>query len=184
MSSRILTMGISELDPQKFNLKGNLELNKPRFGLYGSTMYIDKYRNRIMSSWLEFVEGNEFHLNRYSNGISYKLNKKAKIYEIDSMEDYIDLMNKYPLEGYCDKYMIDWNKFSKDYDAFHLTEKAFWKLRMIYSNKHYIESLGKIVTMDDFYSYDCETWIIFNLDCINKGSIQNVSTKLQCYMEE
>lgn len=36
--------------------------------------------------------------------------------------------------------------------------------------------------MADFYDYDCETWIIFNYDVINQGSIMNHCIPL--YIEE
>ena len=68
------------------------------------------------------------------------------------------------------KVYIDFKRLSEDYDAFHLTEDAFWEMRLMYFDL-FTRATHKI--MADFYSYDCETWIIFNYDIINQGSIMN-----------
>lgn len=176
---RILTMGINNINPNKFQTAGKCMLNKPFFGLWGSTLY-KTADNKIFSSWLEFVEGNEFHIDKYSKGISYTLYKNAKIYTVDSYESYIKLLSRYPLIEYenteLEKCNVDWDAFKRDYDAFHLTEDAFYNLRMIMYEYAFIN--GKEIRIADMYAYDCETWIIFNLDVVNKGSIQNVSVKL------
>ena len=36
--------------------------------------------------------------------------------------------------------------------------------------------------MADFYDYDCETWIIFNYDIINQGSI--INHNIPIYIDE
>jgi hypothetical protein len=76
-------------------------------------------------------------------------------------------MNKYKHDTYddSDRYCLDFEKISKEYDAFHLTEKAFYELRLPIDEGFYK------LKYEDFYNYDAETWIIFNLNAINKGSV-------------
>lgn len=177
--ARIATMGIDCIDERLFNFGGPIELNKPRFGLYGSTIYADRYGNK-RTGWLDFCYGSDYHPRSYNHGISYTLNKNTKIYTISNYDDYINLLKNYRYIPYDNKVSIDWNKFKLDFDAFHLTEDAFWELRMIISGYVFFEddgSRGNRYRLDDFYCYDCETWILFNLDCINKGSIQNICIK-------
>ena len=53
-------------------------------------------------------------------------------------------------------------------------ENGFWQLRLPFAwddESEFIYNQMRKKNYSDFYSYDAETWIIFNLDCINKGSI-------------
>ena len=155
----------------------------------------------INSSWLYFIESDFTScIDKYSKGVSFVLNRNAKVYTINTVEDY----KKLYYDGYtihCDetnyKYTrsIDFEKLSKDYDAFHLTEDAFYYMRLpMYDDilkVNYTTASSeedkinwKPVVLNNFYSYDCETWIIFNLDCINKGSILNHYYKLQPMYDE
>lgn len=77
--------------------------------------------------------------------------------------------------------VIDWKKLSKDYDAFHLTERAFWEMRLPLSNILECEDGSELC---DFYSYDCESWILFNLDCINWGSVINQDVKIKSLYDD
>ena len=171
---RILSIGIKELDENKFNPcnDSGTELNKPPFGtcLYGSTM-IKNNDGSVGSDWGRFVQYD--YTSKYFNyGISFTLNKSAKIIEIDNLNDYKNLLSEYVInEGFFNT--IDFYKLSKDYDAFHVTEKAFWEMRLpiLMNDEEYDFFYNK--SNAGFYSYDAETWILFNLDCINKGSILN-----------
>ena len=167
---RILAAGISELNREKLKTNGKIMLNKSFYGLYGSTVtYLD---GKLWSSWLDFVVNNDYCVNRYTEGeITYTLHKNAKIYTIDNEDDYLNLLKDYSFMEYDTKY-IDWNKFENDYDAFHLTLNGFWDLRLF---RDYLDSINYNFRVGDFYSYESETWIIFNFDCINLGSVRNVS---------
>ena len=206
MGVRILSAGITELDPEKFNLNSNEKaffLNKPSGYLYASTMFtVD---GNISSNWIEWVKCEDFYKNKYKNAISYTLQKKSKIFTVDSISDYADLLKRYgKVKQFAeDQYnlYIDFPKLAQDYDAFHLTLDAFYKLRMLrFYFKQIDFQIQKIflriarlhckdsetknrinrisLRVEDFYSYDCETWIIFNLDCIHKGSIMNHKLKM------
>ena len=167
---RILHIGATEIDFHKpeCEIYTLPSINKP-FGniLWGSTL-IKLPGNKVNSSWKDYVSGD--YQDKDSNyGVSFKLNRNTKILEIDNMDDYISVMKKYKRLKYPhgDDLCLDFEKISKDYDAFHLTEDAFWELRMPMYKEFYD------LKYSDFSAYDAESWIVFNLDCINKGSILN-----------
>lgn len=178
--SRILVAGIEGIDPTKFRKPDEPTsndmsfLNKPNGCLWGSTLLHD---DLYKSDWLRWVDGENFHVELYKNGISFTLYKKARICTVDSLESYLELIREYGILDTMNsmpdykKYTVDWIELTKHYDAFHLTEDAFWNLRMLPSTITYND--GAFISLKDFYSYDCETWIMFNLECINKGSIMN-----------
>lgn len=163
---RILTLGAKQLDYNRKIDITEISLNKPVVTnncLWGSTM-IKLPGGKITSSWKNWVYCNYDGMD-YKYGISFKLHRNSKILEIASMDDYINIMEKYKIKNvYSDKYSLDFVKISKEYDAFHITEDAFWKLRMPMDSDFYK------LKYEDFYSYDAESWIIFNLDSINRGS--------------
>ena len=89
-------------------------------------------------------------------------------------------MDNYSI-GYKDeKAYINFEKLSKDYDAFHLTQDACYEMRMIYPPIYRRNFPHRMLA--DFYGYDCESWIIFNYDIINQGSIMNHNIPI--YIEE
>lgn len=63
------------------------------------------------------------------------------------------------------RYCIDWEALSKEYDAFHLTEDAMLQMRLE------VPGYRKFV---DFYHWDVETYLLFNLDCIDEGSMNYI----------
>lgn len=189
--SRILTCLPEEFDMNLFNDPRKLEKelfdeeryrNKPAGGLYGSTYKPNEY---YKSSWLRYVFEDGYRCGEYLSGFSYTLHKNTKICEIDSFSDLKNLLETYS-EIYCmatnsselsdrerlllTKKTINFYKLSRDYDAFHVTEKAAWNMHDPF-NFRMKDDNG--IQICNFYNYDVETWIIFNLDCINKGSIMN-----------
>lgn len=186
--SRILVAGISEIDLSRFNNPADklIEevciisyLNKPNGCLWGSTMTPNA---EFLSDWVRWVWQEDFHIGKYKKGISFTLKKKSRICTIDTPEDYKNMMKTYSKLMYTEgeyrnssvnRRIIDFKKLANDYDAFHLTESAFWEMRfpLFRRGDWYRDEEG--IEFGDFYSYDCETWILFNLDCINKGSILN-----------
>lgn len=171
---RILHLGAKELDLNKIVNVTGTNLNKPSFGsgsLYGSTL-IKLPGGRVNSSWKEYVS-NDYTSKDCNFGVSFTLNKKSKILEIANLDDYLNIMQKYKIEEYANRgeYSLDFAKISKEYDAFHLTEDAFYSMRLPFGDEP--EAILYDLKYDDFYAYDAETWIIFNLNAINKGSILN-----------
>ena len=179
---RILTTGIREIDSNKFTecTANNDITNKPEFGqcLYGSTL-IKKKNGSVYSDWSYFTQ-NDYTEKFFNYGISYKLHKSSKIAEIDTFDDYKKLIEKYPYtpgDGF--KTALNFVDLSKDYDAFHLTYDGLCSLRsdidiFFRAGEDTNDPMVRFFKNHrDFYSYDAETWILFNLDCINKGSILN-----------
>lgn len=146
------------------------------------------------SDWLDWVKCNRFDIHKYSYGVSYLLKNSAKVVEINSLSDYLMLLQRYPkvlndtenmnIEdikknfkkainikpdlSYSPIYIeLDFEAMQKDFDAFHLTKRGFLKLRSMYP---YERRFGQF-KICDFYSYDCESWIIFDYDCIDQSSI-------------
>lgn len=167
---KILTTGIININKDKFKNVKNSEdgfyLNKPIIGgLWGSTYLEDDY---YPSSWYDFVSDSGIDKN-FNYGILYSLLDSSNIFELDSLEKH-----KFLKDNYCiidsykgrgnKKYAIDWEKLSRDYDGFHLTYDMFMKLRNF---KYLMNDL-------DFYSWDCESYLIFNLDCIDMNSIEYI----------
>ena len=79
MGVRILSAGITELDPEKFNTNPDGKdffFNKPFGYLYASTMFtVD---GNISSDWIEWVECERFYPYKYKDAISFKLQKNLR----------------------------------------------------------------------------------------------------------
>lgn len=188
--TRILTAGITEIDPLKFRSPSEkvqddyydtTYLNKPNGCLWGSTLL---HNQEYLSDWLEWVSIENFYIEKYETGISFTLKRKAKVYTIDTVEDYRKIMKNYSRKQFiidplnmCKTKVIDWVKLSMDYDAFHLTRNAFRLMRLPYKTDILKDEDGNY--MEDFYSYKCESWILFNLDCINMDSVLSHNINLK-----
>ena len=169
-------MGINEINDSLFHPCNDSPtiLNKPPFGtcLYGSTMF--KYPGGYVGSeWSEFTQF-DYIEKYYKHGISFTLNKNSKIIAIDTLDDYRRILRMYKrIDESGINNQIDFYELSKTYDAFHLTRKAFHRMRLpLGMNKEEYDFFYKERNAN-FYAYDAETWILFNLDCINRGSILN-----------
>ena len=149
--------------------------NKPDGCLWGSTYTPD---DDCPSNWVYWCVGERFHVDKCTFGISFELKANTRICEIRNTEDYKKMMKIYGKSRFSasdnapkwgNVMAIDWAKLAKDYDTFHITEDAFYELRLPMDDRLEVEN-GYLA---NFYSYDCESWIMFNLDCINYESIQN-----------
>lgn len=178
---KILSAGIDEInfDINADSFNGHMVfLNKPSNALWGSTYTPQEH---YKSDWLLWCTNEGFELDRYNHGVIYNLHKNARILDITSIEDYENKIvdGNYLMEDTTTAILssgkklliIDWDAVARDYDAFHITNNAVWEMRY---GIHYDN--GKEV-YKDFYSWDVESWVIFHKDCINKGSITNISLK-------
>lgn len=172
---KLITTGITEIREELFHrvlndTKDNR--NKPFGGLWASTYFQDEENNHY-SSWINWCRNNYLEdaddelLQKYSNGIVFELKPETKIYQIDSMDEYLKCLEKYSiiLKMFRLKKGIDFEKLSLDYDAIHLTENAIWQMRFILDRSDIM----------DFYSWDAESFILFNLDCIVQDSITQLN---------
>ncbi|HAU88597.1 MAG TPA: hypothetical protein DCW90_24920 [Lachnospiraceae bacterium] len=188
--ARILTAGITELEESKFQPITNgdsIMLNKPSGGLWGSTYTPDE---DYPSHWIDWCVGEQWRVENFGIGVSYELKSESKVIELAEVSDYLNMMDTYgmilnPINGklidigslgaYFEyiRSFINFEKLSRDYDAFHLTKDAFYKMRMGMFTDNLHMNRMKQLRCADFYSYDCETWIIFNFDSIDQASIQH-----------
>ncbi len=90
------------------DLTGSMSFDKPSGGLWGCRD----------DSWKNWCAGENFPCS--ANYFEWKLKPTAKLFTIDTPEDFVFL-----LKNYCDKstetYHIDFEKMSNDYDAIELT---------------------------------------------------------------
>ena len=122
-------------------------------------------------------------LNKYKKGISFTLNKNAKILNIDSIDKYISLLmdhheimdRRVYYEGII---APDWNYSINNYDAVHVECDLIYNYTLRY-NMLPVNINDIVYKANGFYSYDAESWLIINPDCINKGSILNHSIDMK-----
>lgn len=181
---RILSLGIEKYDRNRITGVKSVEMNKPWGGILWGSPLIELPNGQVTSSWNKWVD-DDFQDKNFDFGISFELHKNSNIMEIASFDDYIRYMNQYKMldpqyekivtRGYV-RYCLDFVKIAEEFDAFHLTEDAFWQLRMP------MDSSFHELNYSDFYTYDAESWIIFNPDCINEASIvyhNNIYKKIE-----
>lgn len=150
----LITLGIDKLDEKLFQTPIN-EPCKPRVGGLWASRYQDT-DTILYSEWGDFAF-NEMGKS-YDKACVYKLKENARVYTIDSLEDLVNLLDKYyfpnPIHG-PKKRFIDFRKVSKDYDVIELTEEGHWKTRL---------------TSPGLYGWDVECVLILNFDCIDLDS--------------
>lgn len=90
-------------------------------GLYTST-YLGK---KLGSDWVQWCIGNDFHVpeNGIWKGYLIEINKDAKIFIVNSLEDMHYLFDTYssPMLERLSLEQIDFNKMAEDYDGIHMT---------------------------------------------------------------
>ena len=172
---KIATLGLGTIDINKFDFDGSFspEMNRPNFGMFGSTLIKTKYG--YTTDWFEYICKIQYDIDRYETGFLYELKENTKIYTMDSEEDYVNLLTsryRKVTKLYKDKQLlsVDWDLVAKDFDAFHLTKEGYLNLRSL-SPVFY---MGDRICVSDFSSYDCETWILFNLNCIDENTIETI----------
>lgn len=169
--NKLLTFGIDHLDEELFKPVSNYTdydcRNKPMGGLWASSYKPD---NHYPSEWVEFIDTGLSDKFKVFTGITYQLKPGIKILKIDTANDYFDALDKYgiiPFPNIDTKLQLDFESMSKDYDAFHLTSDGAYLLRFLSGEAYHLAR--------DFYSYDVESYILFNLDCIDKDSIETIT---------
>lgn len=180
MREDILTLGIMELSKEKFNSHANATkqdidyyyfLNKPFGSLWGSTFTPSE---EFCSDWDRWCTAEQYEM--YVSGVLYTLKESARIYTIDSIEDFIFLLKKYPLfdEMYIhcnghEKIFLNYSEIIKDFDAIHLTHKGNNETHLIWDRPE-IKVQGKTCTISDLNAWDVESWCILNFDVIDLDS--------------
>lgn len=168
---KLLTFGIDHIDNDLFKPISNpIEFdlrNKPMGGLWGSPY---KPNEKYPSDWVNFIDGNLSEEFKKFVGITYNLKSDLKILEIDTLNDYLEVLNNYgyvPFKKLSKKLMLNFEAIAKDYNVFHLSDNASIELRFLF---------GDLCTIAvDFFHYDVESYILFSLDCINMDSIEVIT---------
>lgn len=124
-------------------------------GLWTST-FID---NDSYSDWIEWCVGNNFWSTDNIEGWLLTVNKDVRILEIDSLEDAKKAFSKYSYSLHGIMNFLDYEKMSKDYDGFHLTNKGEIQTRWDINNS--------------LYGFDCESthwfrWVFDKVESIGK----------------
>ena len=133
-------------------------LNKPSGGLWSSP-------KKSEWGWKDWCESEMFREKSYFKvGFKFKLKKSAKIFVLDTAQDYLELPEDYFIDH---KYIpgaaksLNWEKMSEIYDAFLLTECGLNETRELGFDPFSPGRLG-------FCYWDCETLLVFSLDCISE----------------
>lgn len=141
-----ITFGRNEFKQEKFKpCVNDMCRNKPRCGGFWASTLLPETEN--YSAWAKWGICEDFLLERLNQAVVFALSPKAKIYEINSVQDLTTLLDKYSHPALVGR-QIDFEKLSKVYDAIHLTERGQIATRMSYP--------------DDLYGWDVESYLIMN----------------------
>ena len=179
--NEIITLGIDQLLYSKFKTHNECDdelyyyLNKPSGCLWGSTYTPeDKY----VSDWERFADRECFA--SYDHGVLYTLNNSARIYTINTLHDWITLLEKYPLPDpihnrhinlyFGCKVYLNFPLLIKDYDVIHLTKEGSAMLHLLWGNVPEISVDGKMYKISDLNAWDVESWLIMNFHAIDLDS--------------
>jgi len=110
--------------------------------------------------WKDWVKENDFHTEKYNCGFVFNLNDEAKVFEINSPKEIMELpLLEIDVGSIEEKSIaliwgefIDFEKTSEIYDAIHLTEEGQERTRF-----------GK----PSLYGWDCETVLVLNKEAID-----------------
>lgn len=180
---KIITLGINRVEKEAFekhsrDTDDRWYLNKPTGSLWGSTYTPD---DEYVSDWERWCDANGYA--HYNNGIIYTLTSDARIYTIDSLHDFIELLTRYPLPEPTELRMagtrvyLDFSKIMKDYDVLHLTRNGNCETHLIWNHPE-IDVGGKKYRISDLNSWDIESWLILNFDSIDLDSVELYEKKL------
>lgn len=145
-------------------IKNNMLTNKPKGCLWASAYELDD--EGLRSNWERWCDWEAFRSYPKNQYFKFKLIPEAKVLIVDSKEDYLNIDEKYFADlndsifyNYYHRYTsfkkyLDFEKISKHYDAFYLTEKAADELHFCFD-----------IEAKDFNCWDVESICIFNNKC-------------------
>lgn len=136
-------------------------MNKPSGGLWSSP-------KNSQWGWKDWCLSEMFKEKSYFRvGFKFKLKKSAKIFVLNTISDYLELPEEYFIEqkyGYPgDPKSLNWEKLATEYDGFLLTETGLSETRDLGFGLS-SDSTGRV----GFNAWDCETLLVFSLDCISE----------------
>lgn len=173
------------LDESKFECVRNdrFMFNKPSGCLWGSTYTPNE---DFPSKWVEWGIYEEFfNTNEDFNGLIYSLKLDSRVLRIETAEDFIHLLlpfytifgklikyGSFRKDYICDAY-CSFEDIAKSYDAMHISDNVIHYFRGSDVFKK-LRSDGLIIEYNGFDTMDVESWILFNLNCIDESSIKYV----------
>ena len=142
--------------------KGTTELSRERFGNIKPSRYhwvkpesgglwFSEYtpHEKYVSSWQRWCIGEMFHYDDVINdGVTFSISSNARVYVINTAEDFFYLKRKYAFDHDVYTCRLDWYAISQDYDVVYLTKAG---IRVNYRN---------------MYGWDLESGVILNFDVI------------------
>lgn len=141
-----VSYGTKSFDEENFKTPHfNHLINKPRGGFWGSPIY-SKF------GWADFCSREDFNVKSLAESVLFKVKSDAKIYVIDTKEDYRNIITTISDGGYRQE-VIDFYKLSKNYDGIFVTSNAVSKLRFVPNGQ-------------GLYTWDVESICIFNPNVI------------------
>lgn len=162
---------LAKIDPIKNKFGG---VNKPLGGLWTAT-FIDTTK---ISEWLQWCCSNG--AKDWLDGCAYYLltvKPQTRVYTIDSYADLQALIPKYGVihpyrdnkKGY--EYLINYEKFFRDYDALHLTDHGQRATRL----PHFARVSPPY---SDLYGWDCESTLWCDASCFIGVMKQTIDARL------
>ena len=125
---------------------GNMAINKPDFGLWGSPVDCE-------FGWKDWCESEDFRTDTLDRYFVFKVKDGAKIFTVrkdSDISDYLYTPHLYTLKYMFPPNYIDFNKIMKEYDGMELIHGYnYWDLHF-----------------GHFYSWDVDSIVVWNPDVI------------------
>lgn len=116
-------------------------------------IWYSDFDNEFLTQWRAFCYHNEF--TEYQYLYSIELKPSARVFKIDSEEDWLEFQQEYTAVSYQNTILYyDWPSFKKDFDVF---EVSYHKMILTCQD---LKSPALI------YSLDCDSGCIVNPDAI------------------
>lgn len=144
---KFLTIGIENIDKNKFVAPKNRDFIKPAGGLWASPYTPDEEYSSVWHEWCDFnMPG---WIKEY--GVVFELKSDTKILVIDSLEDLKNCCTKYGINTSLGK-VLDFEKIAINYDCIFLTTNGEISTR--YEHEY------------SLYGWDVESLLVLNIDCV------------------
>lgn len=124
----------------------NMYINKPDFGLWGSTVDCE-------FGWKEWCESEDFRTDTLDRYFVFKVKDGAKIFTVrknDDVSDYLYTPHLFTLKYMFPQKYIDFDKIMKEYDG----------MELIHGDNYMDLHFGY------FYSWDVDSIVVWNPDVI------------------
>lgn len=94
--------------------------DKPDNAFWTSTLKKDATSSKSTTAWIVWCRENSMRFLLGNSAAQFKVSETAKIFKIDALEKYENLVKNFPHEENDD--YIDWERVATEFDAVHCTE--------------------------------------------------------------